>query len=104
MMERENAVAFDALAAMPNEFLRMSACRPIAGFFTAALAAAAAAFASRLACRAARTASAACSASACVRVSFGFASRFFAILPSSVIHLDLQKPWLSMRIARPRLC
>jgi hypothetical protein len=80
MMERENAVAFDALAAMPKAFLRLSACRPIAGFATAAFAAAAAAFASRLACRAARTASAAISASLFGWIRSGVAFGFFAIL------------------------
>jgi hypothetical protein len=63
MMEREKDVAFDALAAMPKAFLRLSACLPIAGFFTAAFASASAAFAARLACRSARTLSAASSAS-----------------------------------------
>jgi hypothetical protein len=85
MMERDTAVAFDALAAMPNAFLRPSAGRPMPGFFTAAFASAAAAFAARLACRSARTLSAASSASVGVRVAFGVASGFLAIVPSVVV-------------------
>jgi hypothetical protein len=77
------AVAFVALAAMPNAFLRLSAGPPMPGFFTAAFAAAAAAFASRLALRSARTA--AISASVGARFAFGVDSGFLAIVPSVVV-------------------
>jgi hypothetical protein len=79
MMDRENDVAFDALAAMPNAFFRPSPCRPITGFFPTAFAASAAAFASRFACRSARTLSAASSASVFVRVASGVAFDFRVI-------------------------
>ena len=85
MMERDTAVAFDALAAMPNAFLRPSPGRPMPGLFTAAFASAAAAFAARLALRSARTLSAASWASVGVRVAFGVASGFLVIAPSVVV-------------------
>jgi hypothetical protein len=88
MMERDMEVAFDALAAMPNTFLRPSAGRPIPGFFTAAFASAAAAFAARFACRSARTLSAEVSASVGTGVASGAASRFLAIVPSVVIVMN----------------
>jgi len=85
MMERDTAVAFDALAAMPNAFLRLSAGPLMPGFFTAAFASAAAAFAARFAWRSARTLSAAISASVGARVAFGVAFGFLAIVPSVVV-------------------
>jgi len=84
MMERETAVAFDALAAMPNTFL-WSGRPPMPGFVTAAFASASAAFASRLAFRSARTLSAAVSASVGARVALGVATGFFAIVPSLMV-------------------
>src|SRR5688572_19651898 len=87
MMDRDTAVAFDALAAMPNTFLRPSPGRPMPGFFEAALASAAAAFAARLAARSARTLSAAVSASVGALAAFGVAPGFLAIVPSVVVAL-----------------
>lgn len=79
-MERENAVTFDALAAMPNAFLRPSVGRLMPGFFTAAFASAAAAFCARLACRSARTLSAATSAPVGAPVVGVVAPGFLAIV------------------------
>ena len=85
MMDRDTAVAFDALAAIPNAFLRPSPGRPMPGFFTAAITSAAAAFAARLACRSARTLSAVISASVGSPVAFGVSSGVLAIVPSVVV-------------------
>jgi hypothetical protein len=84
IIEREKAVAFDALAAMPNAFLGSPPGRPMPGFFTAAFAFAAAAFASRFAFRSARTLSAAVSASACSGFGFGGDFGFLAIVRSGL--------------------
>ena len=80
-MEREKAVTFDALAAMPNTFLRPSVGRLMPGFFTAAFASAAAAFSARLACRSARTLSAARSAS---RIARADRLRLLEIAPDAI--------------------
>jgi hypothetical protein len=85
MMERETDAAFEALACIPNTFLRPSPGRPMPGFVTAALAAASAAFASLLAFRSARTLSAASSASVFAGISSGAALGFFAMVPSMMI-------------------
>ncbi|HEX6316049.1 MAG TPA: hypothetical protein VFZ73_14360 [Gemmatimonadaceae bacterium] len=71
MMERETAVAFDALIAMPDVLRRVSAGLLMLGFLGAAFASAAAAFASRFALRSARTVSALSSSSVFGRAWFG---------------------------------
>ena len=87
MMERDTAVAFDALAAIPKTFLRLSACR-MPAFITAARASAAAAFARRFAWRSCRTLSASVSASAAAFATVGVA---FGVLSGIVAGVDFQR-------------
>ena len=87
MMDRDTAVAFEALAAIPNTFLRPSPGRLMPGFFAAAFASAAAALAARLAARSARTLSAAVSASVGALAALGVPTGFLAIGPSVVVAL-----------------